>query len=499
MDYSTVPCGFPPTPPWSLLPVEIHRLLLEPIQRIVQLILQFRASEATAQSTHEFEQRLFEALREVGRCIVEWVYNDREPAGPEMLPAQIQVTGVFYRRHGHKTANRKVATLFGTITLLRFGYRPVEEIVPCIFPLEIRLGLECARATPALADRVGRLAACGTQQTVLASLRRDHAVNWSVHVLRKVTASLAGGMEEHRHKAQADQLLELLKRASASRGGRQPVLAAGRDGIFVPIRGQSCWREGAVATVSVLDRRGQRLGTVYLGRMPEAGQQTLSDQMTSLLREVLTRWQGPLPRLAYITDAGHHPTEYYEQVLCRMANPRDPRLTLRWEWIVDYYHACQYISKLAEALLGEGREALAWAAKMRRWLKRKPQGIHRVLHSAAALRHRRGLQGLAVEYQRAYAYLRERIAHLNYCSYRKRHLPIGSGVTEACCKTVFTQRMKQSGMSWEIASGQAIVELRVIHLSGIWDSVREAYLKSKDWPVLRTQLQNSPKPCKKPA
>src|SRR5208283_5522980 len=31
------------------------------------------------------------------------------------------------------------------------------------------------------------------------------------------------------------------------------------------------------------------------------------------------------------------------------------------------------------------------------------------------------------------------------CEYRRNHLPIGSGVTEAACKTVFTQRLKQSG------------------------------------------------------
>lgn len=84
---------------------------------------------------------------------------------------------------------------------------------------------------------------------------------------------------------------------------------------------------------------------------------------------------------------------------------------------------------------------------------------------------------------------------------RKRHIVVdslgllltvvitASGVTEACCKTVFTQRMKQSGMSWEIDSGQAIVDLRVVQLSGVWQMVRQTYLLSKDRPALRTQLR----------
>ena len=46
---------------------------------------------------------------------------------------------------------------------------------------------------------------------------------------------------------------------------------------------------------------------------------------------------------------------------------------------------------------------------------------------------------------------------LDYRGYRRERLPIGSGVTEAACKTVFTQRLKQSGMTWKgrAASGSS--------------------------------------------
>jgi len=69
------------------------------------------------------------------------------------------------------------------------------------------------------------------------------------------------------------------------------VLAVGRDGLMLPIRDEVCYREGATATVSVHDRRGRRLGTVYPGRMPEPGQETLSRQLTELLEDVLRRRQ----------------------------------------------------------------------------------------------------------------------------------------------------------------------------------------------------------------
>jgi hypothetical protein len=481
-------------PPFSLLPVELLQRLWGPVCEIVRLICQFRGFDSTPRLACDFERRLCELLREVGRVIVECVYNDREPQTRDSLPTQIRLAGVWYQRNGCKTANRKIASLFGTITLNRFLYRPIEELVPAIFPLEIRLGLEQGRATAALADRLGRHAAQCTQQQVLQILLRDHGITWSVALLRKVTAAVAQGMSVHRHEAQVAKLLELLQKAYASRGNRRPILAVGRDGIFTPIRKESCHREGAVATLSVLDRRGQRLGTVYLGRMPEEGQHTLSSQLTALLQDVLKRWAGPLPRLVYVTDAGNHQTDYYKKVLRRMCDPHTPGRRLPWEWVLDYYHACEYISKLAEALFGEGRQAQAWAAKMRHWLKHKPRGIHRVLHSAAALRERRGLAGPAGTFNKAYRYLSRRIAYLDYHAYRKAHLPIGSGVTEACCKTLFTQRMKQSGMSWNIDSGQAIIDLRVAYLSQTWETMFDAYLQCKDDETMRTQLKDHRRP-----
>ena len=131
---------------------------------------------------------------------------------------------------------RTVATLFGTITLWRL-YQPLHGVEPSIFPLEIRLGLEVGLATPAF-TRVGQAAVTSSQNSVLEYLKRNHGVSWSVATLRKVIAGLSEGMESHRHDASVAQVLKWLEQAYASRGGRKPVLAVGRDGLMLPIRGQ---------------------------------------------------------------------------------------------------------------------------------------------------------------------------------------------------------------------------------------------------------------------
>ena len=83
--------------------------------------------------------------------------------------------------------------------------------------------------------------------------------------------------------------------------------------------------------------------------------------------------------------------------------------------------------------------------------------------------------------------------------YRRDHLPIGSGVTEAACKTVFTQRLKQSGMTWNVDTGQWILDLRVVHLSGVWTEVYRSYLQSKALPQMGTQVSSGEKKSGKAA
>jgi hypothetical protein len=468
-------------------------LALFPLVRaIVRLVVRFRRGEVTPAATAAFESELQRLLREVGRVIVEWTYNHLEPEEPVHMHAQFYWQGEYYRRR-RKSRCRKLACLFGPIRLARYCYQPLEICGRCLHPLDLQLGIVADVATPALAELVGRLSADLTQRQLLAQLR-PLGIRWGVSTLRKLQQTLAEALEGFRHPSQVEQVLAWLRAAAGSRGTRRFTLALGRDGIMLPIVRSGKYKEAAAATLSVLDRAGHRLGTVYLGQMPEAGQVTLSNQLTRLVTDVLRQWEGDLPRLIYVTDAGQHPTAYFEQVLSPMRHPLTDR-PLEWEWIVDYYHACQYVTQLAESIFGPTREAYAWAAKWRRWLKNKPDGVFRVLRSAGALRSRRGLIGgdaAEEKYSTAYHYLRSRASKMDYVHYRRLKLPIGSGVTEAACKTLFTQRFKQSGMKWTVEGGAPILTFRTLVLSGTWTATFDRYLNSYTSPQPVTPKRSEP-------
>ena len=70
-------------------------------------------------------------------------------------------------------------------------------------------------------------------------------------------------------------------------------------------------------------------------------------------------------------------------------------------------------------------------------------------------------------------YFRNQKHRMRYAEYIRKGLPIASGVMEASCKTLVTQRMKQSGMSWTQTGGQAILSLRGLIQSDRWQPAWE--------------------------
>jgi hypothetical protein len=428
----------------------------------------------------DFETQLAAELRELGRELLDLGFNRLEGDDPDAMPSHVRVEGTEYRLVRAKT-RQPVDTCFGPISLRRYLYRPVERgsPEPAIAPLARALGV-VENTTPALAGTATRyLAEAGaTQRVVQERLQSQHGVAIGTKRLRALADHISGAMATARQESQVKKVLDLLHQANQSSGGRKPVLCVGRDGITLrkPVHGQ--FEVASTATMTVFDRAGRRLGTVYLAFVPESCQRMMSKQLTGLIEAVLRDWDGPMPRLAYVTDAGENETQYYDQVLRSMTHPRTGE-RLEWQRVVDFYHVMERVWSIGEALFGATKMAQSWARKMCRLLK-KPNGPFRMLHAAAAMRSQRS--GMSAsdqeEYSKAYNYLKERTAYMQYHTYQQQHMPIGSGITEAACKTIFTQRLKLSGMRWSKAGAQVILDLRVVLLSGVWNEVYREVLKT---------------------
>jgi hypothetical protein len=463
-------------------------------RRVQELGQKFHAQPLTPLNCFELEKELKSALDEAGRELLEETLGGMESADKKQAAPRVRYHKETYRIN--KRTKATIATSFGPITLWSFLYLNEEAGEPGLHPLHVQLGI-VAGATPVLAERVGRWAVDHTQSEVRRLLAGEHGLCWSNDRLRRVLREYRRLVVQFRAEVQTERLRQWLGQAERSRGRNRPVLAVGRDGVMVPMRGHP-YQEASAATVTVYDRGKKRLGTVYLGQMPQAKQVAMTEELTALVTAVLQQCSGPLPRLVYVTDKGQAQDDYYRRVLRRMRHPRQPQLRLAWEWVLDFFHVCSYVSKLSEALFGgSSKNGPAWFRRMREWLRQRHQGVSQVLRSATQHYHRLKLSKAAEEeFWKAYNYLRKHSRWMAYARYRRQGLPIGSGVTEAACKTVFTQRLKRSGMRWLKESGQVIVDLRVLYLSGIWDEVVRRDLQARQLPQRIEKASGKPRTSK---
>jgi hypothetical protein len=166
--------------------------------------------------------------------------------------------------------------------------------------------------------------------------------------------------------------------------------------------------------------------------------------------------------------------------------------------IVDFYHACEHLKRGCDAAWGEGTAyGKAEFVRLKTLLKEADDGVDVVIrvlkyqHRCAKGSNKQKL--LEIEL----TYFRNQKPRMHYADYLRRGLPITSGVMEAACKTLVTQRMKRSGMAWTMTGGQAILTLRSLIQSQRWSSA---------WPLLSADFRQTvtvhlpqPTPAERPA
>ena len=130
------------------------------------------------------------------------------------------------------------------------------------------------------------------------------------------------------------------------------------------------------------------------------------------------------------------------------------------EEVIDFYHAAGHLDTALAAAYGDTHpKRRAQFEKQRHVLLEDYKGVEKVIRS---LVHLRDTYPRRKKIARELKYFRRNRHRMRYAALKEQGLPIGSGVTEAACKTLATQRMKRSGMRWGEQGGQAILSFRAL-------------------------------------
>ena len=207
-------------------------------------------------------------------------------------------------------------------------------------------------------------------------------------------------------------------------------VSIGRDGTTCAIRGEG-YRETMCGTISFYNSDAERLHTIYSACAPEYGKKTFD----SVLSMEIERVKAAFPTVTYIG----------------LADGAKDNWTYLMNYvevdILDFYHATEYLTKASAVMKKCEKARKQWADDACHDLKHKKNGARFIVRELKNWVKENAGEGRETVLK-TITYFENNLMRMNYHQYQKLGYPIGSGVTEAACKTVVKQRLSQSGMRW---------------------------------------------------
>jgi len=139
--------------------------------------------------------------------------------------------------------------------------------------------------------------------------------------------------------------------------------------------------------------------------------------------------------------------------------------------ILDFYHAAEYLTIVADAQFArDPRARKQWLDDACRDLKHDLAGPQVLMEQMRAFLIENKQPGSRNKIQAALTYFQNQQPLMKYAEHLSQLLPLGSGVTEAACKTIVKQRLCCSGMKWKEAGAAVVLSLRALsHSIGRWE------------------------------
>lgn len=439
-----------------------HNMAVEPTPAYVQLqeFLEERSrSMAPVADVEQFERDL--------RVILMAVHSEtvaEEVARFDVDVPVLEIEGIPHRRVVR--CEQTYLSAGGPMRIMRSLYSTRGDGERAVCPMELKAGIVEGYWTPLAAQQATWVVTHLTPQEGEDLFGRLGGMEPSKSSLDRLPKLLSERWEIDRKKF--EETLREQERVPEN----AVTMAVSLDGVMLPMkdgdrqakreqaaaegkhqRGPAGCMEASCGTLSFYDREGNRLATRRLARMPERKKATLKSMLADEVEAVLA--ERPELQLVKVADGAKDNWTYLAQGL--------PPGTE----VADFYHVAEHLHVALAAAYGDtSPQCKAQFEKLRHILREDLNGAEKVIRALVHLRDRHPRRTkIATELK----YFRTNRHRMNYAELKAQNLPIGSGVVEAACKTLVTQRMKRSGMRWREDGGQAILTFRSLTQSERFD------------------------------
>ncbi|MBT3714397.1 MAG: ISKra4 family transposase [Anaerolineae bacterium] len=343
----------------------------------------------------------------------------------------------------------KILSVFGWVSYLRSYYQD-DACGHRWHPLDESEGLRAGRATPLMSSLLALSGVTVSFEEAQSQIKQYLGVEVSANTIREETQSIGErqALREEKWICQSQDLDYLQKRE------RDEInldhLYGSIDGAFALVEKEwqevktLCWYQAKsrygddllhaqeIAYYSSL-KRSEEFGELLWG----TGVQHRADQAKKLI---------------FVCDGAAWIWKQVEKFFPNAVQ------------IVDWYHACQYLHAVANALLLADDEQKKWLLKKEKLLWEGE--VETIIKECQTL-----VKEIGEPAKRLISYYSNNQERMRYALFREKNYLIGSGTVESACKQVVTMRLKRPGASWTEYGAKMVAKARTAWLSGQWETI----------------------------
>jgi hypothetical protein len=408
----------------------------------------------------------------------------------EKIQDYIVEDGVIYRYK--YTGPRDYVTILGNVSVNRGVYQ-ADRGGKTIAPLDRHWGMEDEFATQEVRESVIFLSAHETPEAIVKFYEKSSLFNLHASTIKRIVYAVGDYFLENK-----DSLVEEIHNKETI-PSQYDTLVASMDGVNILLNEKGvkqgrplerpdkkdnenvehCAHKNAMCgSISFYKNgdgtkknRAKRLIGKYVSKMPEERATTFkSDFENEIIQFLNCKRDQPIKKVM-LCD-GHLGIWNYVE---------NSPIYEGFEFLIDFYHTTEHLSRAAEAIFGKSNQAgKKWYWKWYKKLQEEDGAARSLLRS---IENYYGsyvyTKSIKEDLKKERTFFRRNKNKMDYHRFLAAGMPIGSGPVEAACKSLVKQRMCRSGMRWSRKKGDNILQFRTLIKSDRWDICWDWYKKHR--------------------
>ncbi|MBE8989167.1 ISKra4 family transposase [Nostoc sp. LEGE 12450] len=351
--------------------------------------------------------------------------------------------------HPRTKREKRYYTPLGEMVLVRRAYETTDGIK---VKVDEELGLPKDKWLPMVLELACALGVSSEFPNSHSLFQKWTTLNLTQKTLANLVEKVGNQLQSQEFQVECD--MDLSSQLSGDNLESEPedLLYVGVDGVMTPLNQKQGYKEAKVGVIfwnKHHEKVGKKRGVIRQREYVATLKSRLEfrERVSQLYNQVA----GKKPtKTVFLGDGAHW--------IWAMASEKFPGSVE----ILDFFHLSEYVWAVAKAAYPNKEDTQKDWVKTQQQLLKKSQWTTVIENCHQFQKKKKDLSKAITNLER---YLTNNQSRIDYRSYLKAGLMIGSGVVESSNRRVVTQRLKQAGMHWSCFGAEGVMALRAAYLS----------------------------------